>query len=213
MGTLTGSFNTSYKFTKDIEENGLEYASPFIFPNIVQNMPIGQTAMALKIHGESTMISSEFESGLQSIYYAVQTMFTSQSQQYLCGAVDSILNSKGDVETVDTFFNLARYNKVNTSLAYYENCFMFYLGTNKAKDSLAEIVKIDFYNTKELKFLSKKYFAKVSILKKGYNISYLASTGLFDIFDFIYNANNEYLLLISKLNRGEKLLSILLKKC
>ncbi|CAN7271588.1 beta-ketoacyl synthase N-terminal-like domain-containing protein [Rossellomorea sp. LjRoot5] len=89
-GTSFGSFSVTEKFHDDINENGVEAASPLLFPNTVLNQATGQVSIQYNAKGVSTTINGAGNSGLQALSYAIDNIEMNMLDVCIVGGVDLI---------------------------------------------------------------------------------------------------------------------------
>ncbi len=213
FATTFGSYGATYAFASNVLSQGMEYASPIAFPNIVQNMPLGQLAIQFGLHGPATMISSTLAGGLQTLMMAARLFETQQTQQAIVGSIDACN------QAFDGFL----YPNDKQHYLLMENSICFLIEANPTHEPLC-IVKDVGYRTaswiqETIRESNPELYLTVSLTKSPHP-SYetipekmLSATGLFEIINFIYQSQRKRALIIHNLPfEGAKKLVLLLEK-
>ena len=89
VGTAAGDFNELEENHAGFLQRGPKAISPFCVPKVIPNMPAGNVAIALGIHGPNFAALSACATGAHSIGMALLLLRTGQADVMLAGGVES----------------------------------------------------------------------------------------------------------------------------
>jgi len=94
VGVVTGTTLSSLwdlaEFSKEVHEEGPQFASPGLFPPTTMNFPSSQISIWHKIKGFNTTISTGFTAGLDSLKYAFDFIRAQRAQAVLVAGVEGL---------------------------------------------------------------------------------------------------------------------------
>ena len=91
VGTAAGDFNELEENHAGFLQRGPKAISPFCVPKVIPNMPAGNVAIALGIHGPNFAALSACATGAHSIGMALLLLRTGQADVMLAGGVESTI--------------------------------------------------------------------------------------------------------------------------
>ena len=91
VGTAAGDFNELEENHAGFLQRGPKAISPFCVPKVIPNMPAGNVAIALGIHGPNFAALSACATGAHSIGMALLPLRTGQADVMLAGGVESTI--------------------------------------------------------------------------------------------------------------------------
>jgi len=91
VGAAAGDFNTLEENHAEFLQRGAKAISPFCVPKVIPNMPAGNVAIALGIHGPNFAALSACATGAHSIGMALMLLRTGQADVMLAGGVESTI--------------------------------------------------------------------------------------------------------------------------
>ena len=91
VGTAAGDFNELEENHAGFLQRGPKAISPFCVPKVIPNMPAGNVAIALGIHGPNFATLSACATGAHSIGMALLLLRTGQADVMLAGGVESTI--------------------------------------------------------------------------------------------------------------------------
>ncbi len=94
VGVVTGTTLSSLwdlaEFSKEVHEEGPQFASPGLFPPTTMNFPSSQISIWYKIKGFNTTISTGFTAGLDSLKYAFDFIQAERAKAILVAGVEGL---------------------------------------------------------------------------------------------------------------------------
>ncbi|MCU0651992.1 MAG: beta-ketoacyl-[acyl-carrier-protein] synthase family protein [Candidatus Omnitrophica bacterium] len=97
IGVATGTTFTHLwsivEFDREVFKEGIDFASPALFPSTVINAVSSQVSIAFGIRGFNATVSSGYTSGMEALRYALIALDTAKAKQVICGAVDALTAS------------------------------------------------------------------------------------------------------------------------
>lgn len=91
VGAAAGDFNTLEENHVEFLNRGAKAISPFCVPKVIPNMPAGNVAIALGIHGPNFAALSACATGAHSIGMALLLLRAGQADVMLAGGVESTI--------------------------------------------------------------------------------------------------------------------------
>lgn len=91
VGAAAGDFNTLEENHVEFLDRGAKAISPFCVPKVIPNMPAGNVAIALGIHGPNFAALSACATGAHSIGMALLLLRAGQADVMLAGGVESTI--------------------------------------------------------------------------------------------------------------------------
>lgn len=91
VGAAAGDFNTLEENHVEFLKRGAKAISPFCVPKVIPNMPAGNVAIALGIHGPNFAALSACATGAHSIGMALMLLRAGQADVMLAGGVESTI--------------------------------------------------------------------------------------------------------------------------
>lgn len=91
IGAAAGDYNTLEENHSAFLERGARAISPFCVPKVIPNMPAGNVAIALGVHGPNFAALSACATGAHSIGMAMMLLRTGQADVMLAGGVESTI--------------------------------------------------------------------------------------------------------------------------
>lgn len=91
-GTTFSHIQPIVDFDKEVFKEGINFASPALFPSTVLNAASSQVSIRYNIQGFNTTISTGFTSSLEALKYAINSINTNGVDIVLSGGVESLSN-------------------------------------------------------------------------------------------------------------------------
>ncbi len=92
-GTTFSHFWPIVEFDREVFTEGIEFASPALFPSTVVNAASSLVSIRFNIQGFNTTISTGYTSGLEALTYGVNALYVGNANTVLVGGVDSLTYS------------------------------------------------------------------------------------------------------------------------
>ena len=89
-GTTLGSVWSFTEFEREILTEGIDFANPALFPNIVINIPSSYISIRFNIRGFNTTISTGFPSFFDALRYGLDFLHMGRAEVILVGCVESL---------------------------------------------------------------------------------------------------------------------------
>jgi len=89
-GTTFSHLWSVHEFDKEVFSEGLDFASPALFPSTVLNAASSHVSIYFNIQGFNTTINTGYTSALESLKYAMNALATGRANQVLVGCVDTL---------------------------------------------------------------------------------------------------------------------------
>lgn len=78
------------EFDREVFKEGINFASPALFPSTVVNAASSQAAIFFNIQGFNATVSTGYTSGLEALKYSLGAINSGKAQIVFCGAVDAL---------------------------------------------------------------------------------------------------------------------------
>ncbi|MCD6228655.1 MAG: beta-ketoacyl-[acyl-carrier-protein] synthase family protein [Candidatus Omnitrophica bacterium] len=78
------------EFDREVLKEGIDFASPALFPLTVINAPSSQVSIRFNIQGFNTTVSTGYTSGIEALNYTWDALSTAKAEIVLCGGVESL---------------------------------------------------------------------------------------------------------------------------
>jgi 3-oxoacyl-[acyl-carrier-protein] synthase II len=78
------------EFDREVLKEGINFASPALFPLTVINAPSSYVSIRFNIQGFNTTVSTGYTSSLESLKYSIDALYTSKADIIFCGGVESL---------------------------------------------------------------------------------------------------------------------------
>jgi len=89
-GTTFSHFWSLLEFDREVFTEGIEFASPALFPSTVMNAASSQVSIRFNIQGFNATVSTGYTSGLEALKYSILALETGKAKTVLCAAVDTL---------------------------------------------------------------------------------------------------------------------------
>ncbi|MDP2941510.1 MAG: beta-ketoacyl-[acyl-carrier-protein] synthase family protein [Candidatus Omnitrophota bacterium] len=91
-GTTFAHLWSIVEFNQEVFKEGLDFASPGLFPSTVINAASSHVSIRFNIQGFNSTTSTGYTSGLTALKYALGALETKKAEIVLAGAVDALTN-------------------------------------------------------------------------------------------------------------------------
>ncbi len=92
-GTTFSHFWPIVEFDREVFKEGIEFASPALFPSTVVNAASSLVSIRFNIQGFNTTISTGYTSGLEALTYGINALYVGNADIVLVEGVDSLTYS------------------------------------------------------------------------------------------------------------------------
>lgn len=89
-GTTFSHIDPIIRFDREVFKEGINFASPALFPTTVLNAPSSQISIRYNIQGFNTTVSTGFTSSLEALKYASNSIETGHADIVLAGGVEPL---------------------------------------------------------------------------------------------------------------------------